>query len=110
MTRWLGVVGVLSVLVLAMVFAALNGQQRITLDLGVVTLYRVPVTVVAFGGLFLGMIVMLVTGLHADLRVRRILRDRLAEEYREEQERLDIHQQDLFPSEGAGARPREPRH
>ena len=100
MSRLVGIAGVLIVLVLTMAFAALNGHQRVTLDLGLITLYRVPVTVVAFGGLFTGMVIMLVTGIHSDLRVRRILRDRLAEEYRGEQDRIDIHQKDLFPSDG----------
>ncbi len=102
MSRLLGVFGVLVVLVLAMMFAALNGGQRVTLDLGLITLYRVPVTVVAFGGLFTGMVIMLVTGLHTDLRVRSILRERLAQEYRDEQDRIDIHQQDLFPGDEEG--------
>lgn len=100
MSRIVGAAGVLVVLMMAMIFAALNGHQRVTLDLGLVTLYRVPVTVVAFGGLFAGMVIMLITGLHTDLRVRRILRDRLAQEFRAEQDRLDVHQQDLFPSDG----------
>ncbi len=59
MSKLLGAAGVVAVLVLAMTFAALNGDQRVTLDLGWVTLYRVPVTLVAFGGLFFGMLVML---------------------------------------------------
>jgi hypothetical protein len=58
-SKLLGAAGVVAVLVLAMTFAALNGDQRVTLDLGWVTLYRVPVTLVAFGGLFFGMLVML---------------------------------------------------
>lgn len=104
MSRWVGAVGVLAVLVFAMMFAALNGHQRVTLDLGILTLYRVPVTVVAFGGLFTGMVIMLVTGIHSDLRVRRILRERLADEYRQEQDRVDDNQQELFPA-SEGERP-----
>ncbi|MNC96257.1 hypothetical protein D3C83_135850 [compost metagenome] len=44
------------------------------------------------------MVVMLVAGIHSDLKVRRILRERLAEEDREEKERLavDRSQRDLF--------------
>jgi hypothetical protein len=53
MTRLLGVAAVLFVLVAAMVFAALNGGHRVTLDLWLVTFYRVPVAFVAFGGLSL---------------------------------------------------------
>ncbi len=96
MSKLLGAAGVVAVLVLAMTFAALNGDQRVTLDLGWVTLYRVPVTLVAFGGLFFGMLVMLLAGLNSDLRVRRILRQRLVEEDRNEKGRVDVNQRDLF--------------
>ncbi len=78
------------------VFAALNGQQRVTVDLGFFVLYRVPVTVVAFASLFTGMVVMLVTGVHTDLKVRAILRQRLEEEDREERALIDRAQRDLF--------------
>ncbi|MEQ8330768.1 MAG: hypothetical protein RH859_09955 [Longimicrobiales bacterium] len=97
MSRVAGVVGVLLVLVLSMAFATLNGGHRVTLRLGLVTLYGVPLTVVAFGGLLTGMVIMLVAGVHSDLKVRGILRARLAEEDLEERSRgVDRHQQDLF--------------
>ena len=97
MSRFAGPAGVLVVLSLSMVFAALNGDQRVTLRFGVATLYRVPVTAVVFGALILGMVVMLVAGIHSDLKVRRILRERLAEEDREEKARIvDRNQRDLF--------------
>lgn len=98
MIRLAGALGVVLVLVLSVAFAALNGGQRVTLRLGFATLYQVPLTLVAFGALILGMVVMLVAGIHTDLRVRRILRDRLAEEDREEKARIyiDRNQKDLF--------------
>ena len=101
MSRWAGTVAVLVVLALSMAFAAVNGGQRVTLRLGLLTLYRVPVTVVAFGALILGMLVMLVASIHSDLRVRRILRERLAEEDRAEKARAEIdrNQRDLFEQE-----------
>ena len=101
MSRWAGAAGVLVVLVLSMAFAALNGGQRVTLRLGFATLYRVPLTTVAFGALILGMLVMLVASIHSDLRVRRILRQRLADEDREEKARtaVDRNQRDLFEQE-----------
>lgn len=103
MSRFAGPVGVLVVLVISMAFAALNGGQRVTLRLGVVTLYGVPVTAVAFGTLILGMVVMLVAGINSDLKVRRILRERLAEEDREEKARaVDRSQHDLFEGEHPG--------
>jgi len=94
--------GAVLVLVVVMGFASLNGGERVTLRLGFTTFYRVPLTVVAFGSLFLGMVVMLVAGLHSDLRVRKILRERLREEAREEQDRVDRLQRDLFQQEEDG--------
>ncbi len=92
-----GVVGALAVLVLSMSFATLNGGQRVTLRLGFATFYGVPLTVVAFGGLITGMVIMLGAGVRSDLKVRRILRARLAEEDLEERNRfIDGSQQDLF--------------
>lgn len=100
MSRFVGAAGVLVVLALSMAFAALNGGQRVTLRLGMATLYRVPLTAVAFGALILGMVVMLVAGIHSDLKVRRILRERLAEEAREEKAHMiDRSQHDLFEAE-----------
>ncbi len=97
MNRFWGSLGVVIVLALSLGFAALNGGQRVTLRLGMKTLYGVPLTVVAFGGLITGMVIMLVAGVQSDLRVRRILRDRLAEEDREERSRFtDRDQRELF--------------
>jgi uncharacterized integral membrane protein len=86
----------LILVVLVMGFAALNGSQHVTLRLGFVTLYYVPLTAVAFGGLVAGMLIMFVAGIRSDLRVRRILRERLADEAREAQSRVDRNQVDLF--------------
>lgn len=97
MSRFAGAAGVLVVLALSMAFAALNGGQRVTLRLGFATLYRVPLTAVAFGALILGMVVMLIAGIHSDLKVRSILRARLAQEDREEKAHLvDQSQRELF--------------
>ena len=99
MTRFLGLLAVLVVLVVSFAFGSMNAGQRVTLDLGLFVLYRVPVTVVAFGGLFTGMVVMLVAGINTDLKVRGILRRRLEEEDREERARIDRDQRDLFQPE-----------
>ncbi|RMH18010.1 MAG: DUF1049 domain-containing protein [Gemmatimonadetes bacterium] len=99
MTRFLGPVGVLTVVALAVLFSVLNGGQRVTLDFGLFVLYRVPVTLVAVGGLFLGMVVMFLAGIHTDLKVRAILRRRLADESAEERARIDRMQRDLFQPE-----------
>ena len=99
MSRFLGILSVLAVVVLAMGFAAANAGHLVTLHLGLFTLYRVPVTLVAFSGLLVGMLVMFATGVHSDLKVRRILRERLAEEAQQEQQWIDRNQQDLFGGE-----------
>lgn len=98
MKRLAAVLGILLVLVLSMGFAGLNGGQRVTLRLGVATFYRVPLPVITFGALILGMVLMLAAGIVSDLRVRRILRERLVEEDREERARLfvDRSQTNLF--------------
>ena len=80
MTRLLGPFAVLLVIILSAAFAAANASQRVTVDLGLFVLYRLPVTAVAFGGLFTGMVVMLVVGINSDLKVRGILRRRLEEQ------------------------------
>ncbi|MEQ1857894.1 MAG: hypothetical protein ABL963_15675 [Longimicrobiales bacterium] len=100
MSRVLAGGGVLAGLALAMGFASLNSGQRVTLRLGFVTLYGVPLTVIAFASLLVGMLVMLVAGVRSDLKVRRILRARLEAEDLEERNRfIDRDQQELF-SEG----------
>jgi uncharacterized integral membrane protein len=116
-SKLMGALAVILVVILAMAFAAANAGHRVTLELGLFTLYRAPVTLVAFSGLLLGMLVMFVAGIHSDLKVRRILRDRLAEETREAKGWIDRNQRDLFaqdpepasdpgPRLGAGSGPR----
>lgn len=96
MSRFAGPLSVIGIVILAILFAAQNGMERVTLDLGLFVLYGVPVTIVAFGGFFLGMLVILGAGFQADLKVRSILRQRLAEETTAEIELGDHAQRDLF--------------
>jgi len=93
-----------AILLLSMAFAALNGGQRVTLRLGFATFYQVSLTYIILGAFILGMLAMLVAGIASDLRVRRILRERLAEESEEEQARLyiDRNQTNLFNEEEPG--------
>jgi len=99
-SRFLGVIGILVLLIASLAFAYLNSGHRVTLRLGIGTLYNLPLTVVVFGSVILGMVIMLVAGIRSDLKVRRILRVRLAEEDRAERERfIDQSQQDLFPDD-----------
>lgn len=101
MSRFLGWIGVAVLLGASLLFASLNSGQRVTLRLGFITVVGLPLTVVAFGSVIVGMVVMLIAGVRSDLKVRRILRARLAAEDREERERFtDVSQQDLFPEPG----------
>ena len=59
-------IGILLVVGLAVVLQSLNGSETVTLQLGVITLYDVPITAVAFFGLLAGMVIMLVAGIHND--------------------------------------------
>ena len=98
MSRLLSGLGVVALIALSLGFAFLNSSQRVTLRLGVVTLYGVPLTAVAFASVIAGMVVMLIAGVRSDLKVRKVLRARLVEEDREERERFaDASQHDLFP-------------
>ncbi len=72
MGRWLALVLVAAV---AGAFAWANRGETSIVHLGVVTLYRVPVSLLTFLAFLAGMAAMLVLGLRHDLRVRRALRD-----------------------------------
>ncbi len=76
MRRVLGWVGLGAVLLGGAAFAAANAGRLVIIDVGVATFYRVPVTFVAFGGMVVGMAVMLIAGIHSDLKVRQLLRQR----------------------------------
>lgn len=65
-------------LALAAGLSYLNAGERVTVHLGLLILYRVPVSVLIFGAFLLGMLVMFLVGLRNDLRTRQLLRDRLA--------------------------------
>jgi uncharacterized integral membrane protein len=98
LSRLLGGAGTVALLALCLRFAYLNSGQRVTLRTDLVTLYSLPLTVVVFGSVIVGMVVMLVAGIRSDLKVRKVLRARLAAEDRAERDRfVDQSQQDLFP-------------
>ena len=100
MSRFLSGFGVFALIAISLGFAFFNSSQRVTLRLGLVTLYGVPLTAVAFGSVIAGMVVMLIAGVRSDLKVRKVLRARLAEEDREERERFeDLSQHELFSSD-----------
>jgi len=98
-SRLLRAVGIVALAGASLAFAWFNSSQRVTLRLGVITLYGVPLTAIVFGSVIGGMVVMLVAGVRSYLKVRQVLRARLAEEDRAERERFDdLSQQELLPS------------
>lgn len=92
MNRLGSVVAIVVILTLSMGFAALNAGQQVTLRLGFTTLYSVSLSSVIFATLILGMVVMLLVGLRSDLKVRRILLERLEQEDRDERARIFVDQ------------------
>lgn len=76
MSRYTVWIALVAVVVLGVLFALGNAGRVVSINLGLFTLSRVPVTFVAFGGMVAGMGVMLVAGIRADLKVRRLLRER----------------------------------
>jgi hypothetical protein len=99
MSRFFGIFAVAVTLLGAAWFSGLNAGHRVAIDLGLFRFPRVPIVVVAFAGMFIGMVVMLIAGLHTDLRVRTILRERLIAEDREERGFVDRSQTELFEEE-----------
>ena len=81
MSRYLGWLVLALVVASGIGFAVANAGREVTIDLGLFALYGVPVTFVAFGGMVVGMAVMLVAGINADLKVRRLLRERHMEDH-----------------------------
>jgi uncharacterized integral membrane protein len=60
--------------ILAAMFAVQNGSERVQLQLGILTLRSVSLPAVVFGSMALGMLMVFLAGLRADLRTRRMLR------------------------------------
>ncbi len=105
MSRWTGAAALVLLLGLSAGFAALNGGRSVTIEFGLFRLSRVPISLVVFGSLLLGMLVMLAVGVQSDLKVRRILRGRLESAGSGEvPPEVDRFQQDLF----VGDDPEEP--
>lgn len=76
MRRFYGLAALAVVILAGVAFARGNAGREVAINLGIVTLDSVPVTFVAFGGMVVGMAVVLVAGINADLKVRKLLRER----------------------------------
>ena len=59
---------------IAALFAVQNGGVRVPLHLGIVTIRSVSLPVVVFTAVVIGMLLVLLAGLRADLKTRRMLR------------------------------------
>ena len=86
MLKFLGPLGALGLLTLVVFVSVLNDFQKVSINLGFVTFYRVPITVLAVVGFVLGMLLMILVGVESDLKIRSILRERFRDESREEDE------------------------
>jgi hypothetical protein len=71
--RWLPL---LAVAALAAAFASLNRGERVVVELGLATFYRVPLTGLVFVAFVAGMGAMMLLSLRHDLALRRELRAR----------------------------------
>jgi hypothetical protein len=69
--RWLAVAALVAA---AGVFSFLNSGERVTVNVGVATLYRISLVGLVFGAFLLGMVAMFLFGLRYDRRVREVLR------------------------------------
>ncbi len=65
---------ILSFSIVAALFAVQNGAERVTLRLGIITMRSVSLPVVVFAAIVVGMLLVFLAGLRADLRTRRMLR------------------------------------
>lgn len=74
MKVWIRVLGFVVLAGLAFAFAAANGGQVVRVELGITTLRNVSLPVVVFGSVLLGMVVVFLAGIRADLRTRKVLR------------------------------------
>ncbi len=70
--KWLALAGVVAA---GAAFALANVGREVDVGFGLWTLRAVPVAFVAFGGMLAGMAVVLVAGIDADLKVRRLLNE-----------------------------------
>lgn len=74
--NWGRRLGIAGLFVAAAVFSFLNGGERVSLNVGVTTLYRISLVGLIFVVFLLGMVTMFIFGLRQDRRIRAALRNR----------------------------------
>lgn len=70
---WAPRIGVITLVLVSGLFSFLNAGERVTLNIGVTTLYRISLVGLIFIAFLLGMLTMFLFGLRQDRRVRRAL-------------------------------------
>ena len=73
MKFWVRALSFVAVAAFSFAFAAANAAERVTLNLGFLTLRSISLPVVVFSSVLVGMIVVFLVGLRADLRTRQLL-------------------------------------
>jgi uncharacterized integral membrane protein len=101
MKIWMRILSFVAVAAFSFAFAAANASERVTLHLGFLTLRSVSLPVVVFTSALVGMVVVFLVGLKADLRTRQLL-----QRYRRALEADEEPRGDRLPTEGP--RPHNP--
>lgn len=70
-------IGIGALIFAAAVFSFLNAGERVSLNLGFTTLYRISLVGLIFVVFLLGMVTMFLFGLRQDRRIRAALRNRM---------------------------------
>lgn len=68
--------GIALLVLTAAIFSFLNAGERVSMNVGVTTLYRISFVGLVFTVFLLGMVTMFLFGIHQDRRVRALLRTR----------------------------------
>lgn len=68
--------GIAALVLTAAIFSFLNAGERVSLNIGIATLYRISFVGLIFVVFLLGMVTMFLFGLRQDRRVRAALRNR----------------------------------
>ena len=94
MKFWMRALSFVAVAAFSFAFAAANASERVTLNLGFLTLRSVSLPVVVFTSALVGMVVVFLVGLKADLRTRQLL-----QRYRQALEVDEEPQRDTLPTD-----------
>lgn len=94
MKYWMRALSFVAVAAFSFAFAAANASERVALNLGFLTLRSVSLPVVVFTSALVGMVVVFLVGLKADLRTRQLL-----QRYRQALERGEESRTETLPTD-----------